>query len=170
MRLLQGSHSLRHPLLLSLFFLSPSMLGGPPLPWLATGFLSLLQNDNRLLIYSELISPLIRVLVNLGARQLQRSWSRGSDDWKKEQEEKRNSANSERISRRENEKRLLNLEEEERIETREIINLYYGKKNRVKSVQGDYVLYTWKHTNLIVWFNETCSKNSVSLNKTPLNY
>lgn len=42
------------------------------------------------------------------------------------------------------------MEEEERIETREIINLDYGKKNRVKSAQGDYVLYTWKHTNLIV--------------------
>lgn len=26
----------------------------------------------------------------------------------------------------------------------------YGKKNGVKSAQGDYVLYTWKHTNLIV--------------------
>ena len=44
----------------------------------------------------------------------------------------------------------------------------YGKKNRVKSAQGDYVLYTWKHTNLIVWFNETRSKNSVSLNKNSI--
>lgn len=47
---------------------------GPPFFWLATGFLCLLQNDTRLLIYSELISPLIRVLVNLRA-----SNSRGVD-------------------------------------------------------------------------------------------
>lgn len=46
-------------------------VGGAALPRLAAGLR--LQNDNRLLIYSKLISPLIRALVNLRARKLQRS-------------------------------------------------------------------------------------------------
>lgn len=71
-----------------------------------------LQNDSRLLIYSKLISPLIRALVNLRARKLQRSWSKGSDGWKKSRRKRGSSTNSERISRGENQRDLLNLEEE----------------------------------------------------------
>lgn len=94
-RLLGGSYFLHHP---SDFFfpLSFSMFAPPPV-WLATGFLRLLQNDNRLLIYSELISPLIRGLVNLRAGN-----SRGVDlkDRMTERKRKRRSARSQGVSRK----------------------------------------------------------------------
>lgn len=80
------------------FFFSSFLLNVcPPPVWLATGFLRLLQNDNRLLIYSELISPLIRGLVNLRAGN-----SRGVDlkDRMTERKRKRRSARSQGVSRK----------------------------------------------------------------------
>lgn len=68
-----ANRRIKEMLMLYVILALPSLfhVSAAALPRLAAG--PRLQNDSRLLIYSELISPLIRALVNLRARKLQRS-------------------------------------------------------------------------------------------------